>query len=138
MSHGVLIKSSRFIKSLLTHIPQFMKTVSVPRKDRWNTERKVNPNISQARQRERTRFDFRIEMELIGARLRRLRMDKGYSLESTAKALKMPKRRLHKIEYGLYVHFGLSDLCKLSKHYDTSTVEILSVIPDGMFEDLVY
>jgi len=115
-----------------------MKAISAPRRDRWNAERRTNSNISRARHRERTQFDFRIEMELIGARLRRLRMDKGYSLESVAKAIKMPKHRLHKIERGLYIHFSLPDLHSLSQHYGTSTAEIFSVIPDGLFEDLEY
>jgi hypothetical protein len=115
-----------------------MKPKSPLHNYRTTTERKTNSYICQAKYRERSQYDFRIEMELIGARLRRLRMDNGYSIESIAKAIRMPKIRLHKIERGLYIHFGVSDLYKLTHHYGTSAVEILSILPDTLFDHFDY
>ena len=67
---------------------------------------------------------------------RRLRLDKGYTLVSVAKALRMPKYRLCRIEHGMYIHLGLVELYKFSELYDVSPLEILSVIPDATFENL--
>src|SRR4051812_12141170 len=110
-----------------------MKTTS-HRKDRWNTERQINPYITEARARERFWHEFRIEMELIGAQLRRVRVTSGYSLAAVAKALKMPKRRLAMIERGVYKHFTTPDLYQLCQLYQTTTYEILSIIPDACYE----
>jgi hypothetical protein len=112
-----------------------MRTTSASRDALGNT-RLSNPHLSQAREREHFQFDFRIEMELIGAELRRLRKEKGLSIESVAKAARMPKFRLCKIEHGMYIHFGLELLYGLSALYGVSPLEVLSVIPDARFEDL--
>jgi transcriptional regulator with XRE-family HTH domain len=77
-------------------------------------------------------------MELIGARLRRLRTEKGCSLEAVAKAVRIPKRRLYRTETGTYLHFDLPCLRRLSHYYGVPQKEILSAIPDALFEDLKY
>jgi len=74
---------------------------------------------------------------LIGEQLRRLRIDKGYGLEAVAKAVRMSKFRLYKIEHGKYLHFDVRQLNRLKEYYYTSLTEILSVIPDTSFDNLV-
>jgi len=115
-----------------------MKTTLHLKKNHWTPERKTNPYIVEARRRERFWLDFRLESELIGARLRRLRIDKGYSLEFVAKTIRMSKIRLYKIEHGQYLHFEAPDLAALSHLYYTTQMEVLSVIPDSLFEDPDY
>jgi len=92
--------------------------------------------LVQADNRELLRSDFAKPMELIGAELRRLRAANGYSLESVARTMRMSKYRLCRIEHGLYPHFGLNDLCKLSAFYGVLPTDLLSVIPDGMFDNI--
>jgi DNA-binding XRE family transcriptional regulator len=108
------------------------------RRDRWNAERTINPYVTEARARERFWQEFRIEMELIGARFRKVRLDHGYSLESVAKALKIPKRRLSQIERGMYKHFEIIHLDTLCEHYNTTRTHILSVLPGANLEGVEY
>jgi hypothetical protein len=108
------------------------------RKDQWTSERRINPYVTEARFRERFWQEFRIEMELIGARLRRVRLTKGYSLATAAGVLKMPKRRLAMIERGVYKHFTTPDLYRMCQLYGTSTVDVLSVIPDACFDSVEF
>ena len=108
------------------------------RRDRWNSERRINPYITEARLRERFWHEFRIEMELIGARLRRVRLDRGYSIVAVAKVLSIPKRRLAMIERGMYKHFTLPHLDVLCQLYQTTRSDVLSIIPDACFENVEY
>jgi len=112
-----------------------MRTTSAFKNTLGNAEL-PNQHLSQASARERFQSDFRIDMELIGAELRRLRKEKGLSIESVAKAVRMPKYRLCKIEHGMYIHFDLRHFYSLSSFYSVSPSEILSIIPDARFEDL--
>ena len=112
-----------------------MRTISAFKNTFGNTE-VPNKYLSQATEREHFQFDFRIEMELIGAELHRLRKEKGLSIESVAKAVRMPKYRLCKIEHGMYIHFDLRHFYSLSSFYSVSPSEILFVIPDARFQDL--
>lgn len=91
---------------------------------------------AQAANREHVRFDFQNEMALIGAELRRLRMEQGCSIVSAAKAAKIPKYRLACIEHGTYIHFGLPDLYRLAALYGVSALDIVSIIPGTSFEGL--
>jgi len=109
-----------------------MRVTSTPRKNRWSPERSVNPRIVEARARERYWHEFRIEMELIGARLRRLRMDQGYSLVYLAQVIGIPKRRLYQIECGRYKHFATPHLHTLCWLYGTTQADVLDLIPDGL------
>jgi len=71
-------------------------------------------------------------MELIGARLRRLRMDQGYSLVYVAQVIGIPKRRLYQIERGSYKHFEVPHMQSLCWLYGTTQKEVLDVIPGGL------
>jgi len=113
-----------------------MKAIRALKKKRWDKERTLNPYISEANHRKRAQADFKTEMELIGTELRRLRMEKGYSPDVVAKALKIPKGRLHKIECGTYPHFDVPQLYNLSDHYGASPSAILSVIPNTNFSNM--
>jgi hypothetical protein len=114
-----------------------MKATFVSKQNRWNAERRLNPYLSQALERKRFWLSYSTEFELIGAQLRRLRLDKGYGIEWVAKAIRMPTARLFRIEQGAYMHFELCHLQRLSALYDTSPLAILSVIPYGLPEDTV-
>jgi hypothetical protein len=103
-----------------------------------DTEGSLKMYLSQAWYRKRFWLCYRIEFELIGAQLRRLRKEKGYSIESAAKTIRMPAYRLYKIECGMYIHFELRHLQRLGKLYNATSLEILSVIRDGSFENLSY
>ena len=92
----------------------------------------------QAANREHARFDYQNELALIGAELRRLRTVQRLSIEAVARALKMPKYRLARIEHGLYIHLGLPDLYRLAELYHVSPLDIVSVIPNTRFEDAAY
>jgi len=113
-----------------------MKPISTLINTHDTTPALTNPYLAQARERERCRFDFSIEMDLIGAEFRRLRKEKGLSIEAVAKALRMRKYRLCLIEHGLYIHLDVPQLRGLSAHYGVSHLDILSVIPDAMFENI--
>ena len=97
------------------------------------------PNHYQAEARERQRLwhEYSDQMEMIGAELRRLRIEKGLSLEAVARAMKMSKYRLCKIEHGLYASFDLNQLYPLSALYGVSPLEVLSIIPDSMFDKIL-
>jgi len=110
----------------------------LPGKGRWNSERRINPYITEARARERFWHEFRIEMELIGARLCKVRHDRGYSINAAAGALRVSKNRLAMIERGVYKHFQLPHLYLLCQLYGVTTVDILSIIPDACFEGVEY
>jgi len=113
-----------------------MKSTVTLREDRWTMPRTLNPYISEALQRKRHQADYQTEMELVGAYLRALRMERGYTLDAVAKALKMPKGRLYKIERGTYPHFNVPYLYSLADHYDTSVAGILSAIPAARFDNV--
>jgi DNA-binding XRE family transcriptional regulator len=113
-----------------------MKRSSRDKRSQGNSPRRVNPFISEARSRERASADFQTQMELIGAKFRSLRTEKGYGLESVAKVLGISKHRLNKIECGTYVHFGLPLFYALTEYYGITTSDVLSVIPDASFMDL--
>jgi len=89
--------------------------------------------LAQAQCREHFWVDFRIEMELVGAQLRRLRQRREYRLEMVAKFLRIPAARLYKIECGTYRHFQLCHLQRLSALYGTTPEAILSIIPGTSF-----
>jgi hypothetical protein len=114
-----------------------MKATFTGKQNHWSTERRLNPYLSQAMERKRFWLSYSTEFELIGAQLRRLRMDRGYGIEWVAKAIRMPTTRLFRIEQGAYMHFELCHLQRLSALYDTSSLAILSVIPYGFSEDPV-
>src|SRR5688572_18663071 len=111
-----------------------MKTVSTLRPPLANANRS-NIYLAQAWYRKRFWFDFRVEFELIGAQLNRLRRREGYNIETAAKAAGMRAYKLYKIEQGVYIHFELRHLQRLGRLYNTTTREILSVIPHGVFGD---
>jgi DNA-binding XRE family transcriptional regulator len=99
---------------------------------------KLRLSLIQADNRELLRFDYIKELEMIGTELHRLRIAKGYSVEVVAKALKVSKFNLCKIEHGLYISFDVRHLYRLSALYDTTPQKILSVIPGTLFKDPNY
>jgi len=98
----------------------------------------MSPHRTQAHARERHRFDFQNEMTLIGTELRRLRKERVFTIESVARALKISKYRLARIEHGMYIHLDIPGLYQLAEHYNVSPFDILSVIPNTTFENLNY
>jgi hypothetical protein len=92
----------------------------------------------QAKARELSRFDFQLAIDLIGAELRRLRLEQELTIDQVAKALKMRKYRLCQIEYGMYIHFDIPQIRRLAAHYGVSHLEVLDVIPGTMFGNLKY
>ena len=94
--------------------------------------------LTQAANRESLRIDYEKDLLLIGTELRRLRMALGHTVELVARAIKMSKYRLCRIEDGMYIHFGLPDLYRLAEHYGVSPLDILAVIPNSAFENLDY
>jgi hypothetical protein len=114
-----------------------MKATS-PVNTRRTTRKQSASYIAEARARKQAWRDFRLQIGWIGAQLWRLRQAKGYGIDYVAKALKMSKHRVAKIEHGTYIHFGIRDLQRLSALYGSTPVEVLSVIPDTWFEDLDY
>jgi transcriptional regulator with XRE-family HTH domain len=103
-----------------------MKSKSL-KNSHWIKERQINPYIAEARARERRWNEFKMEIELVGAQLRRVRLNRGYTIATVANALKMSKRRLDMIECGAYKHFTTPDLYRLCQFYETTTTEVLSV-----------
>ena len=92
--------------------------------------------LAQMHNRESGRFDFQIAMDLIGAELRRLRLEQGLTIDATAKAVRMSKYRLYQIELGLYIHLGVPQLRRLCAHYGVSHRQVLQIIPDTRFGDI--
>jgi hypothetical protein len=115
-----------------------MKSTAIHRENRWTPERTLNPYISEALDRKRRASDYEAEMKLIGAEFRRRRIEKGYALDGVARLFRMPKSRLYKIECGNYPYVDLSYLYVLAALYETSLAEILSVIPNTNFENLIH
>jgi transcriptional regulator with XRE-family HTH domain len=73
---------------------------------------------------------------MVGAELRRVRTEKGLALEDAARAMKLSKYRLCKIEHGMYASFDLRHLYGISALYGVSPMEILSIVPDSMFQNI--
>ena len=97
---------------------------------------KSTRHVTQARTREVQRFDYQNDLALIGTELRRLRKTLGHTIELVARAIKMSKYRLCRIEHGMYIHLGLPDLYRLAEYYGVSPLDILAVIPNSAFENL--
>jgi hypothetical protein len=113
-----------------------MKTISTPNTRRKAPRKQSATYIAEARAREQAWRDYRLDIGWIGAELWRLRRQKGYGIDYVAQALKMPKYRVAKIEHGMYIHFDVRDLHRLSNLYGTTVAEVLAVIPNGRFEDM--
>lgn len=82
--------------------------------------------------------DYENELKLICAELRRRRIEKGYSLGSISRILRIPKRRLYKIECGNYPYVSPTYFWIMAAIYGASPREILSVIPGFRFQDVDY
>ena len=95
---------------------------------------KTNRHVSQAAARKRHGFAYQAEMDLIGAEFRRLRLEKGLTIGAVAQAMGMRKYRICQIEHGMYIHFDLGQLYRLSAHYGVSHLDVLAVIPGTTFK----
>ena len=113
-----------------------MKWTAKLRTTYGNKRRGTPVCLAQARAREEARFDYHVEMDLIGGELRRLRMENGLSIETVARAMGMRKYRLCQIEHGLYIHLGVPQLYRLCKYYGVSARQVLAIIPGARFENL--
>lgn len=109
-----------------THTPQYMALLKL-----------TNPHRAQAHAREEHSADFNAEMILIGIEVRRLRQKQGLSIEKAAKALKISKYRLARIEHGLYIHLDVPGLYRLAALYNVKPLDILAVIPNTSFGQIM-
>ena len=93
-------------------------------------------HLAPAHNRESARLDFQVAMDLIGAEFRRLRLERGLTINAVAKAVRMPKYRLYQIELGLYIHLDVSQLHRLCARYGVSHLQVLQIIPGTLFGDI--
>jgi len=88
---------------------------------------------SEMKLRERSWRSSQAQRQFIGARLRWFRKYSGLGIESASKKIRIPKRRLNRIEHGTYVQFDLSHLRQICRCYGTSADAFISNFIDPRF-----
>jgi hypothetical protein len=91
------------------------------------------PFSAEMKLRERSWRKSRAQLEFIGAKLRWFRQCMGLGIESAAKRIRIPKRRLNRIERGTYAQFDVIHLRHICRCYRTSADAFIGNFIDPRF-----
>jgi hypothetical protein len=136
-----LLDEARRVYDLLSKIPvqaghdptAILKAVTALKKTCVSLQDRMVRSSEEMKIRERSWRRSRAQMKFIGAKLRWFRQRVGLGVESAAKKIRIPKRRLNRIERGTYVQFDLAHLRLICRCYGTSAEAFIANFIDPRF-----